>query len=199
MTTSETPEHPDELLPWYVNGTLGGDEREMVVRHLEACVRCRDEVASLEALRAQIRSEEIGAPGELGLRRLMRDVASERRARHGQRRWWVPVAAAAAVLVIAVQGVMLMNLPPAHDTGIVPLGAEQAAGVIQLRFHATASEAEIRAALQSVDAVLVGGPGALGIYYIRLRGADGTDPARVAAAVEKLRAQSDVVSHVAAN
>ena len=39
-----------ELLPWYVNGTLEGGERAQVEAHLSACLPCRRE---LEAQRAQ--------------------------------------------------------------------------------------------------------------------------------------------------
>ncbi|HED04405.1 MAG TPA: hypothetical protein ENI60_06530 [Candidatus Fraserbacteria bacterium] len=39
-----------ELLPWYLNGTLEPDEREKTRAHLEYCAVCRRELAELEGL-----------------------------------------------------------------------------------------------------------------------------------------------------
>jgi hypothetical protein len=47
MSGTILPFHPtehataDALLPWYVNGTLRGEELELVTRHLAACEQCR--------------------------------------------------------------------------------------------------------------------------------------------------------------
>ncbi|HIC95898.1 TPA: zf-HC2 domain-containing protein [Candidatus Bipolaricaulota bacterium] len=41
-----------ELLPWYVNGTLRGEELAEVERHLRRCRRCRAEVEELRELQA---------------------------------------------------------------------------------------------------------------------------------------------------
>jgi len=40
-----------ELLPWWVNGTLAGEERAEVERHLRRCRRCRAEVEELRELK----------------------------------------------------------------------------------------------------------------------------------------------------
>ena len=45
-----------ELLPWYVNGTLEGEERELVARQVLASLTCRKE---LERLR-QVESPVLG-------------------------------------------------------------------------------------------------------------------------------------------
>ena len=69
-------EHPEELLPWYANGTLEGDELRQVEEHLASCLACRREVQQLEALRGGVKeasdpSAGQGAPGGEGLERLM--------------------------------------------------------------------------------------------------------------------------------
>jgi len=200
MNEESTQTHPDELLPWYVNGSLDEDERARVEAHLAGCERCRTEVEYLSSLREQVRADEVAAPGELGLRRLRRDIRAERSRQSGgaaRRHWWTPALAAAAVLVITIQGVMLMNMPPEPVVGIQPLGADYEGVVVQVRFHPTATEARIREALQSVNGVIVDGPGALGIYRIRLVGVDKARPEAVSAAIERLRARSEVVAHVA--
>ena len=190
--------HPDELLPWYVNGTLEGPERERVEKHLESCRRCRDEAAWLARLREQIKAEgRADAPGELGLRRLMRQVRdSEAKPRARRLQWWQP-ALAAAVMIIVIQSVLLVRPWQATDTGIVPLGGQPSTAVVQVEFAPTATEAQIREVLQAVDGVIVDGPGALGIYRIRLQGVAPGDADRVAAAVAALRAREGIVVHAA--
>lgn len=43
-----------ELLPWYVNGTLTGDERAKVEAHSALCVNCQRELSKLQVLKAMI-------------------------------------------------------------------------------------------------------------------------------------------------
>ena len=42
----------DVLLPWFVNGTLEGEERALVERHLDHCHHCRREADWLRELHA---------------------------------------------------------------------------------------------------------------------------------------------------
>lgn len=43
-----------ELLPWYANGTLEPQERNLVAEHLAACPECREELAHYQQLSAAI-------------------------------------------------------------------------------------------------------------------------------------------------
>jgi hypothetical protein len=185
MNLMKHDDHPDELLPWYANDTLESAERTSVDEHLRDCERCRDEVVFLRALRRGVKAVgQTAAPGELGMKRLLRDI----HAQPTQRQWWRPALAAAA-LVIVVQGVLLGVFWP-RDAGITPLGASKLDGnIVQIQFQPTATEAQIRALLQQAGATLVDGPGALGVYRIAL---DKPDPA-----LTQLRARTDVVKHVA--
>ncbi|HEX9626740.1 MAG TPA: zf-HC2 domain-containing protein [Acidiferrobacterales bacterium] len=183
------PDHPDDLLPWYANDTLAGAERERVEAHLSACPRCRDELKLLKMVRAGVQSTPVEPPTEFGLKRLLRDVRREAPHTARPRLWWQPALAAAA-LVIVIQGMLLINLWP-RDSGIVPLG-EPPIAHLQVRFAPQATEAEMRAVLAAVDGVIVDGPGALGLYRIRLTG--GADSEAVASALHTLRAQAPVVA-----
>jgi len=178
-------DHPDELLTWYVNGTLAGAERIQVEEHLRSCARCREEAVFLGALRRGVQSPEQVSPGDLGLKRLLRDARARRTASHN---WWRPALAAAAV-VIAAQGALLAAFW-ASEPAIVPLAGKRTDGVhAQIQFQPTATEAQIRALLQEAGATVVDGPGALGIYRIRLEKPD--------LALARLRARPDVLKHVA--
>lgn len=201
--TDEASAHPDELLPWYVNGTLAEAERAPVAAHLAQCSRCRDELAFLTSLQAGVRAaaeeDAAGMPGELGLKRLLRDVGREvprPMPARAPRSWWRPVLAAAAVLIIAVQGVTIVQLHRATNR-LTPLGGPSPAGaVVQVRFDPNAREAQIRAALQAVDGELVSGPGALGIYRVRLGDLEARAPA-VVERIAELRARRGVIDYVA--
>ncbi len=204
MTEKTPTEHPDELLPWYVNATLDEADRKRVARHLEQCARCRAEIAFLSRLREQIResSRDVPPPGELGLRRLMREVEGLEAARKARprRAWHVPVLAAAAsvVLVVAVLVPYTLQRDAAVDMRLLGDEAVQEAGVLlQVEFVPAASEAEIRALLLEVGAVIVNGPSAAGVYRLRLEGVGGDDAAAVTRVLERLRSRPDVVRHVA--
>lgn len=188
---SEAKNHPEDLLPWYVNGTLAGDELELVERHLAGCPRCREEIGFLGFLRDRIQAHGDGeGPGELARARLMRSIRRER-----YRSWLKPALAVAAAIVIAVQTVLLVTMVP-RESAIAPLGAPASPGVvIQLQFVPTATEPEIRKLLQGAGATIIGGPGALGVYRVRLEGIRPDEQQRIADVLVALRAQSRIVSH----
>lgn len=182
--------HPDELLPWYANRTLGGAEHAAVEEHLRGCARCRAELEFLGALRAGVKRAETAQPAdEVGLQRLLRTVRRE--AVRPRRR--VALAAAAAV-VIAVQGALIGWLAT-REPGFEPLGGSGPPGVVlQLRFEPSATEARIRDLLQAHDAALIDGPSALGVYRVRLQGLRTDDRAAAQKALAEFRAARGVVA-----
>lgn len=98
--------HPSELLPWYVNGTLDGEELREVEEHLRSCLACRREVEELRELRQGVQ-QAAPQPPPGGLERLMDEVRAERREppRSGRRHWRWRAAATmmmAATVVAAV-------------------------------------------------------------------------------------------------
>jgi Putative zinc-finger len=182
--------HPDELLPWYANRSLEGVERDAVEAHLRECARCRAELDFLGTLREQVKlGEAAQAADEVGLRRLLRAVRHEQ-ARPRRR---LALAAAAAV-VIVVQGALigwLATRGPAFE----PLGEPAPAGVVvQLRFEPGATEAQIRDLLQAHDAVVTDGPGALGVYRVRLLGLRADDREAAQNALAEFRAARGIVA-----
>ena len=93
-----------ELLPWYVNGTLGGDERELVGRQVLASLTCRKELERLRRLHQLMQRDDAEAVAtDREFDRLMARIrASEASPRSaaavGRRRSpWMPYALAASV------------------------------------------------------------------------------------------------------
>ena len=196
METVKPAQHPDELLPWLANGTLAGAERQEVEAHVATCERCRRELVWLEALRNSVTElESAQAPGEFGLNRLLRDIRRQPRYDADRRRWFAPVLAA-SLAVIALQGVLIAHLWTRSDN-IAPLWREKIdADVLQIRFEPHATEANIRDALQNVGASLIDGPGALGIYRVRLEPGASGKSMEVSRAIATLKARPDIVVQV---
>lgn len=190
------PEHPDELLAWYVNGTLTLKEQHNVEKHLETCVRCQREISLLQKVRRQIQADKPDTPGDFGLNRLMRDIHRKETALAHKRGWWQPSLAAAAI-VIVIQGIVLMNLfyQPAS---ITPLGGSSMGGIVlQVKFSPNATEQQIRDLLQKTHGSLVGGPGALGVYRIQLEDVTHTRDEIVQKTIADMRAHGNIVTYVA--
>lgn len=186
--------HPDDLLPWYVNGTLAPEEHKRVAAHIDACAHCRREAALLERLRDQVKGAAADAPGDLARQRLMRDI---RNLSSRRRPVWLPALAIAATVVIAVQAVIIADFWKSSPGTITPLGGAPAGEVVlQVRFAPTATEAQIRAAVGEVHGSFVDGPGALGIYRIRLEGVDRSQREQVGRLVARLKQRSGVIVYV---
>ncbi len=188
----------EALLPWYVNGTLTDEERAQVEAHLAHCRRCREDVRFLTGLRQGVkRTTDTTTDPELGLKRLMREIDAEPTARR-RTPWWQPSLAAAAV-VIVVQGVLLFNLWQRDDDIGMRLAGDTPppAVVLQIQFDADAREGEIRALLRSLNARLIDGPSAVGLYRIELPDLEPGDEDAIARVLDTLRQRQEIVRHVA--
>lgn len=171
-----------ELLPWYVNGTLTADERAAVERSLETgSADLRTELALWRAVAADIANEEMppNAGGiDLGWLRLQRQLNAAP-ARAPVRRWqWA--AAAALVALLGGESAWMVQRQRAHDAEIRQLSAAPA-GLrvdewrVQVRFRADATVAQVDALLLGIDARIIGGPSALGVYELAVPRANFAD------------------------
>lgn len=103
--------HPEGLFAEYVDGTLAGAERAEVDAHLEACTRCRDEVAAAAAGRFALRGlPDLQPPAHL-LTNLMEEAAGLAQAhpqgatplmRPRSARWLPGIGVAAVIALLAV-------------------------------------------------------------------------------------------------
>ncbi|MEK6770533.1 MAG: zf-HC2 domain-containing protein [Pseudomonadota bacterium] len=191
------PEHPEELLPWYANDTLTGDERQRVEDHLRDCGQCRQELAWLQRLRQQVKGlQPLESPGELVRAKLLREVRSQPRRQRVQ--WW-QAALAASLAVIVIQGAVIFRLsgPGNMQVAAAPIGSLPGQeALVRIRFKPTATETQIRQALRVINGAVVDGPGDSGVYYVRLEGLDTTQPFEIQDAVQRLKTASPVVLDV---
>jgi hypothetical protein len=182
------------LLPWYVNRTLEGPETALLEAHLAECAECRADLAAERLLSAELAT--MPEPEPAGLARRSSRTPKLRQPSRGRflaRRvpvGWVAGAAAAAAAVMAALLLMPPAAPePAADGAYRLLGSEagSAAGNAIVMFAPTATEPQLRAALEAAGARLVDGPTASGAYIVHLA------PAERPAALERLRSADEVV------
>jgi hypothetical protein len=198
-----------ELLPWYANRTLGAAERREMDRWITASADCRAEFMEVMALAWQIQNEKVSVDERAGLDKLMAMVRARdagkllslpasqpRELPRGESprfasRWYKPVlAVAAAFALIQAGAILLFQLPEEAPSIVRPLGVPAlsvSSTLLQTTFHAEATDAEIRSLFAKVGAEVISGPGALGIYTVKV-------PAATAdAALAELRAARGTV------
>ncbi|MFO7593813.1 MAG: zf-HC2 domain-containing protein [Pseudomonadota bacterium] len=184
-------QHPEELLPWYVNGSLPEHEMREIDAHLAQCPVCEREAALLRAMRDEARENAGDVPAEFAWQRLRRDLHRNDDRAGVKRSWWAPSLAAAAVLTIAIQSVMLYTMTE-RDDGYGLAGDRVQSATLQVKFNPDATEKELRGALQAAGAEIVTGPSAMGVYRIRLVKADGPVQERIT----DLQSRHDVFDYV---
>ncbi|HSW08351.1 anti-sigma factor family protein [Aquabacterium sp.] len=172
-----------ELLPFYVNGSLGAEDREWVDRHVAEHDDARAELAWCRSLQSRLQDEAPAVSASIGLDKAMQRIRSEpARTGLGDRIAAFfgllgvrPVTAFAGLAIMAVQGGVIVSLMQDKrsdaDGPITEMRAPQATAVhegpmLKLNFAPDAKEAEIRHLLMSVQGHLAGGPGQLGDYFV---------------------------------
>jgi anti-sigma factor RsiW len=190
-------ERAQQLLPWYVNGTLDPDEKAMVEAHLADCADCRADLESEQALARDVAalpidlehawsalSDRIDAA--VPPRRLAEPVPFLRRKVAMGWALGGPFAAAAAVaFAIAIVPEARSPAGPAYRA----LGSAPTAqpGNALVMFRPDARDGDLRAALTTAGARIVDGPTASGAYVVRIA------PDRRVKALEGLRAAPQVL------
>lgn len=182
-----------DLLPWYVNGTLPGPERRAIEDHLDACSRCREEVAVCRATREALAEtgEVAPSPHPVQLARLLTRVDElESGSGRGRRPFlasWkallVPTNPVRALLAVQLAITALLvgllvwqqrqpETLPLYRTLSAPASAPAAprgdAARVRVVFTETTTEKEIREILLRVHGEIVGGPSVFGTYTIEI-------------------------------
>lgn len=182
-----------ELLPWYVNGTLGAADRAWVEQCLADDPQARAELDWYRSLQAQMQHDAPAVPETLGLARTLHLIRGDRPTLSERIEAWFaslgmrPTLALAGLALIAVQGGVIHHmLQPGLDDKVEirgPSGPRGDAGpVLRLSFTPQSTEADIRLLLVSVQGDLAAGPGPAGDYYVRV------PEGQAATSAERLRA-----------
>jgi hypothetical protein len=167
----------EELLPWYVNGSLNAQDRDWVDRYLAEHPEAQAELDWHRSLSARLQDSAPAVPATIGLAKAMTLIRGDRPTfaervtaffgAFGVR----PVTAFAGLAIMAVQGAFILNLLDAAREDAVEMRALRATDtderpMLKLNFAPDAKESEIRHLLMSVQGHLAGGPGQLGDYFV---------------------------------
>jgi len=169
----------EELLPWYVNGSLGAEDQAFVEAYLEQHPEVRGELDWYRSLQRRVQENAPAVPATIGLAKAMRLIQgdrptfSERVSAFFGNMGLRPAYALAGLAVVAVQsGVILQLLGETHDNAeeIRALNAKRVdeGPMLKISFAPDAKETDIRMLVVQVRGELAGGPGQLGDYYLRV-------------------------------
>lgn len=174
---SNPHEAVQELLPWFVNGTLDEEELAEVEAHLAECAECSAELAAERRLAAAaVESAPVDSDTAWLQMKERLDAADAPQLRPAPPLWrkrvpigWAlasPVAAAAAVALVVV------NLPARApvETQFHALGAAQATAGANLvvQFQPGTRVADLQRLLETENARVVDGPTQTGAYLLRV-------------------------------
>jgi hypothetical protein len=173
-----------ELLPWLINGTLAGAEREAVEHHVRACIVCRRELKEQQRLHASVRARRTAdVSAEAGFDRLDGELNAAGAIRP---RWRIRYATAAPFAVAAAAGVAVLAillwftpLPDLDRNDYKTLGTPPAeAALVDIVFADQTTAAQMQDLLDDIDGEIVAGPSRLGRYSVRVTG-DRADDGRL--------------------
>jgi hypothetical protein len=184
----DDPEHREgaELLPWLLNGTLEGLERERVERHVSQCVACRHELEAARALQAAIASDErdptvadslarlrlrLEQESGRGALRLGRMLARTWREAQPAARWALTAQFALIVALGSALAIVSVAERPGsalyHTLGDAPPVASTRSAIAVV-FNSERSEHEIRRLLLRLEARVADGPSPAGVYRVEV-------------------------------
>lgn len=182
----------DELLPFYVNGSLAEADRAWVDAYLREHPKAIAELRWYESLQARLREDAPAVSSEVGMERALRRIRTEGPAPQSARRatppslierardWLASIvpqpvlrpAFAGALAVVALQTAVIVGLVAEQDdTSEIRAMQGSVADTgpyLKVNFKPDAREADIRLLLVQVRGSLAAGPGQLGDYYVRV-------------------------------
>ncbi|MBV8211155.1 MAG: zf-HC2 domain-containing protein [Burkholderiaceae bacterium] len=205
-----------ELLPWFLNGSLEADEAAGVEKHLQSCPSCREELQCLRAIRDEYLETESVPQAEAALARLRprldetasalpplrraggRSTPSSAAASRSRRGLavqlpipdWVKFALAAQfVLIFALGWVVLqpMKMDSPYRALANPGGLDRPVGSAVVVFDPNAPQREVTRILRASGGRVVDGPTVSNGYVLAVPGPE------LDTALARLRAEPTVV------
>lgn len=186
----------DVLLPWFVNGTLEGDELAFVRQHVEGCARCQREVVWLREFHAACVAGEALPEASSAFRKLRVQLENPKPAppplrsalnRVGPWSHWL--IAAQLVVIVALGSLWYTGIESRaqYRTLGAPATSAPTAGDLVVVFDPATPESDLRRILRGVGARVVDGPTEANAYVLDVP-AERREPA-----LQSLRAERAVV------
>lgn len=191
MVNQDIRQRFEEMLPWYVNGTLERESRQWFEGQLASHPELRSELNLTESLRDRVQAAVPTLAPDVGLDTLMRRINSERKTAAWPRvqdsrptlrerianfleGFRLSPAFATAAAVIAVQAGVIGALVVGQNTDESEYSTFRSNGdgqvvsgpLLEVAFSADARERDIRGVLVRIGGMLAGGPGQFGNYVV---------------------------------
>jgi len=178
------PEHRDitDLMPWYLNGTLGERDRQKVESHVVECEMCRGELAQERRIHRAVTVEAaVEYIPAASLKRLQAQLDAlgddgidtpATRTRAPFRGWYAAAASVAVVAAVAASmyykgWIVFGSEVGARRYHTVTTSRPQAPGeVIRAVFSPTITLIELQAILDEAQLRIVSGPTEAGVYSL---------------------------------
>jgi hypothetical protein len=167
-----------DLFPWYLNGTLGGRERQRVDGHVQECSTCRDELAMerriYEEMAVEPRVEYMPAPSLKRLQAAISGPGAEhtpsRPARVRRLPPWTGLAAASIVVAAVAVAFLTANRwghwrgPDYHTVTTSTVRPHDE--VIRAVFAPTITLVDLQGILAEAQLRIISGPTEAGVYSL---------------------------------
>ena len=173
-------EHIIELLPWFVNESLGSKEEAMVLSHLYGCQVCQAERDRLQDFQSLVQDyDEPVSDYHFPFKQLMARVEAAEKNRestrdlvHTKKQTWLPalgLAASFSLVVIFssffIQGISFGNSDEYTTHTMVPMAGGEPAR-LALTFTQPIGAQTMRQALVDTNSYIVSGPDRDGAYVV---------------------------------
>jgi len=186
-----------ELLPWFVNGTLGGSDLARVEAHLQECGACREEEALQRRVCAALAADSpVQQLPAASLNRLRQRIDRHERVPRVPRRRPLAAAVAATVLIAG----LVVGVPSAYywqrqvragDAAsyftVTSAAPQHPQAVIRAVFAPMVTLRDLQGLLDDARLRIVAGPTEAGVYSLAMNGAEST-----AWSLQRLRAHAGV-------
>jgi len=170
----------DTLLPFYVNGTLRGEELAFVERHVRVCEECQREVEWLRTVYAACAAVPLlqdpgQAPDDPARESDDRSLHSGWRARL-RRDWrktpswtqWLVAAQLAGIVVLAGLAAFEMRGEASYRTLGAPNPSAQVRDAIAVMFDPQTTESDMRRLVLGIGARIVDGPSSTDVFVLEI-------------------------------
>jgi anti-sigma factor RsiW len=192
-----------ELLPWFLNGTLQGEEAVKVEEHLRGCPGCREELECLRVMQSEYVESEMAPEAHAALAKLRPRLEEALPAKRPPRRatgraatltapfpvWFKLAMAAQFALVFGLGWAVLQpdRAGLAYHTLSAAGAPERAVGSLVVVFDPAAPQRDVARILRASGGRVVDGPTTSNGYVVAVP--DGG----LSAALARLRAEPSVV------